>query len=570
MSQATINSVAPASTTAALAGAIPKETSQVEEGGFSSAVISSVAPESTTASLAAAVPKETSGGINGAVISSAAPESTTASLAGAVPKETATNGAAISSAAPESSTAALAGAVPLVNTPGASDLPGGFPETPALEKNELKIKAPEEEEQQTFSVNPLPASDTAENPITLAPGEPVPAQIGTQSIHSNVKLDKESYESGATNFPISSFILPEVVTPAEQRAAEGRGVLDLPVITPNLIPESSLPIVSASEAAAAKPTDIPDIVKESQEKSHTQAEASGSSEAVELKAEVEQELKREVPEEPSTSEGNTLTTQVVQAAGEVAQKAQAVTVEAATEVTAAVTGVVAATGIAAYGISGRSAAVEEPSTLLPEVVRESIVEDGHAPEAAAVDATVEAKEQVEAELKHEIAETPAVATSSPAPGPIAQENAAKISTQKAPVVTDGVTDIEIPAISKPTEKATEKAADKSEEADAGIVSESASEIITTDYKDALEQQEEEDARAFEEARADQNATNGHKAASATSTVSTTPSVPTPTAKEPASPASTTSSSKKHHHKRRSLFEVIKEKFHFGASPDKSI
>jgi hypothetical protein len=46
-----------------------------------------------------------------------------------------------------------------------SDVPGTFPETPA---------AVEKEGEQTFSVNPLPATDGATNPITLAPGEQVP------------------------------------------------------------------------------------------------------------------------------------------------------------------------------------------------------------------------------------------------------------------------------------------------------------------------------------------------------------------------------------------------------------
>jgi hypothetical protein len=62
----------------------------------------------------------------------------------------------------------------------------------------------------------------------LAPGVPVPKDIGTQSLESNVHLDKESYEAGATNFPVGSIVLPEVVTPAEQREAEGRGVLEIP------------------------------------------------------------------------------------------------------------------------------------------------------------------------------------------------------------------------------------------------------------------------------------------------------------------------------------------------------
>lgn len=163
-----------------------------------------------------------------ATISSVNPESTTAALAAAVPKEDGPPVATLSSVAPDSSTAALAGQVPLENAAPGSDAP--------------------DDNNQIFSVNPLPASDTAENPISLQPGEPVPKNIGTQSLHSNVRLDKESYERGATNFPL------DVVTPADL------GPSSLPK---NLIPESSLPITSASDAAAAKPKQAEAPVKPS-------------------------------------------------------------------------------------------------------------------------------------------------------------------------------------------------------------------------------------------------------------------------------------------------------------------
>ena len=90
-----------------------------------------------------------------------------------------------------------------------------------------------------FGVNPLPATAGMDNPIHLRPGErvPDPSNFTKSTVLSNVTRDRESYErSGSTPF------LPPVVTPQEERMRKGTGVLDLPPITKDLIPESSLPI----------------------------------------------------------------------------------------------------------------------------------------------------------------------------------------------------------------------------------------------------------------------------------------------------------------------------------------
>lgn len=68
----------------------------------------------------------------------------------------------------------------------------------------LGVSPQTETEEQVFSVSPLPASETATNPIDLQPGEPVPI-IGSASVESNVKLDEDSYEKAdASNFGIKS------------------------------------------------------------------------------------------------------------------------------------------------------------------------------------------------------------------------------------------------------------------------------------------------------------------------------------------------------------------------------
>jgi hypothetical protein len=278
--------------------------------------------------------------------------------------------ATINSAAPESTTAALAAAVPLentppVSTPGPTDVPGGFIETPAVEK-----------EAQEFSVKPLPASDTATNPFNLAPGEPIPANdVTTQDVNKHVKLDEESYEKAdASNLGFGlngAPVLPDVVTPAAQREAEGRGVLDIPVVTGNTIPESSLPITSTAAATAAP--EIPEIVKESQEKAEVEPEASTIPKVVEQKKEVEEELKTEVPviSETETSKVDSNTT---------------------------VGGIMAAAGIASA--SGEPNEETTPA-FVPEIVRDSQKVAQVAPEASAVEAAVEAKKEVEQELLHD-------------------------------------------------------------------------------------------------------------------------------------------------------------------------
>jgi len=514
---------------------------------MSQAVISSVTPESTTAALAGAVPKEQDKITNEATISSAAPDSTTAALAGAVPKEQdkITNGTTISSAAPDSTTAALAGQVPFEHPmPRTEEFPGGFPpDTPATEKADPIPTTAPSEENQVFSINPLPASDTAENPIALQPGEPVPKDIGTQTIHSNVKLDKDSYENGASNYPLDSLMLPDVVTPYEQRVAEGRGVLDLPK---NLIPESSLPITSASKAEAAKQAEVPDVVKESQEKAAVPAEASAVPEAVVNKAEVESELKDEVAVKPPTAEGNTIIDQ-----------AKDVATGAATALSSTIAGVAVAAGLT----GNTTAPTNKPDSQVPEIVRDSIAEAGAPVEAAAVGASVQAKKEVESELKEEVEE---VKSSTEAPldqasAPIADENAAKIASQTAPVVTNGIdtktTVAHTIALNKPVDSVPEPV--KESIASAGVAPEATSEAVAVGRKEATEEQPKKEVQPTEPIPA----TNGAKPAESTSEPVANGSSPPKKSTEAGPP--TIASTKKS--KRKSIFARLKEKLHWGSS-----
>ncbi|QSZ31640.1 hypothetical protein DSL72_001207 [Monilinia vaccinii-corymbosi] len=300
------------------------------------------------------------------------------------------------------------------------------------------------EAEPTLSISPLPAFAGAVNPITLAPGEKIPqsSDLTTNSIHSAVRTDKESYEnSGALgNAPL----LPPVVTPQAERDLTGAGILDLPPITHNLIPESSLPLgeggagtfdagptiqsagpQSTTSILAAKvpleSTKVPEIVKESQKEAGFAPEASAIPTEVAEKSAVEEELKREIGAAPTTSEG-------------VAGQGTTKTEEGVTAGEAA-----AAVGAAAIAVGGAAyaAAATLPSKLpesvqqsidsinatrtvdqttakdTPEIVKESIVESGQSSEAAANEAAVLDKKAVEKELLSEV--EPKISTANDTP-----------------------------------------------------------------------------------------------------------------------------------------------------------
>ena len=336
---------------------------------------------------------------------------------------------------PESTTAKLAGNVPKEpfrepNT-GSSDLPGAFPETPAneisgfsvnpipatsgignpvhiapgekvpdpsiLTKNTVSSTAHDdvslsrgaEDSQQIFGVAPLPATSGIGNPIHLQPGEkvPDPSTFTNNTISSTVRTDRESYEN-SSGVPQ----LPDVVTPAKERAANG-GMFNLPGLSKNMIPESSLPMggTSAAErdpgftiqsagagtttAALAgnvplEPRGVPNVVRESQQEAGSALGASSNREAVKEKTEMEQELESKVPQAPAIHEG----IPHIQSAGEQSS-------------TAALAGVVPL----------------EPKGV-PEVVKESRKDAGFAPEANANPEAVAEKVEMEKELESKVPE----------------------------------------------------------------------------------------------------------------------------------------------------------------------
>jgi hypothetical protein len=366
-----------------------------------------------------------------------------------ITKHTPATAGLMSSVAPTSTTHELAKDVPLEKS-GSSDLPGAFPETPATEPaafsvnpipatagagnpislapgenvpdpstitsndvsstvhDDMSLAKSADEAEQTFSVAPIPATAGAGNPVHLGAGEPVPShnEFTANTVDSTVRTDKESYEKADAGAPV----LPPVVTPQAEHEEKGTGVLDLPPVSKNMIPESSLPMGMSGvgtfdagptiQSAGANSTtaqmranvpleekaEVPEMVKESQEEAGVDPEASAVPEEVREKSEVEKELLKEVPEAPATSDD---TTAAVKSAGST----------------------VAETG-AAVGAAATSSAQATTDTT-PEVVKESIAESGQSPEAAAYAEPVAEKAAVEKELLSEV--KPVTSTGEPAP-----------------------------------------------------------------------------------------------------------------------------------------------------------
>lgn len=454
-----------------------------EETPASAAIISSVAPVSTTAALAAGVPLEEKKEETPAAV-----EETPAPEEPAAPKETST---AADIAAPVTAAAAgvaAVGAAVIATAKSSTDnaknmsadksdeIPGTFPDTPASELNkEVKL------------INPLPAAPGGVNPVTLAPGEKIPDSLKTGDINANVKLDPESYEK------------------ADAAIAGDFSAEQLPPVSKNLIPESSLPIAGSNDvtinsvapvattaalagavpleknktAAAAAPVEtetVPEIVKESQEAAGVAPEASAIPEEVKEKEQVEQELLKKVPEAPATSEGATTTKsstspvaivggvaaaaatlgaaalatattakdKAVEQAGPAYEKATASATDAASKLPVSVKQVLP---VAVQEQLATTAATggETVTSDVPAEVKESIQEAGTSPEAAANATAVEEKKAVEAQLLKKVdsgapaeaaSAAPAAESSSAAPA-AATESAAAAPAAEAAAATNG-------------------------------------------------------------------------------------------------------------------------------------
>jgi hypothetical protein len=319
------------------------------------------------------------------------------------------------------------------------------PDSSTLTSNTIQSTV-SSDEPEAFGIAPIPATAGIGNPIHLAPGEkvPEPSSLTANTLTSNIHTDKESYEKGDA---------PPGVAAAAPKDISG-GAFDLPPISKNMIPESSLPmggaamgetdpVVTIQSAAptsstaflagqvplepTANSSGVPKIVTKSQEAARVSPEASANPEAVEEKKELEEELKVKVPEEPPSSEGGLPTSQIYGAfAGGVT------TIGAATAGVAAIAHKHVAEASKTLDSTSVSKTLES-SGVVPDVVKESIAKANVNPEATTSVEAVEEKDAVEAELLKKI--KPSEESGEPAPTVTAETSS---KTPEAPAASGGL------------------------------------------------------------------------------------------------------------------------------------
>ena len=416
--------------------------------------MSGVTPQSTTAGLAGKVPKEAEQDIR--------PESASSDVPGSIP-ETPFHDASEYNVDPIPATSGIGNpvhlapgeAVPHPNTLTSNTVSSTVRDDPSLKKG---AEAPEP----TFGVTPLPATTGIGNPISLQPGEkvPPPSEFTRNTTTSYVTTDKESYEkSGAAPQ------LPEVVTPDKERESLG-GIFKVPGIGGTMIPESSLPMgdgatseidkgpviqsagPQASTAGLAanvplEPRGVPEIVQASQQEAGTSPEASENREAVKEKSAMEKELETKIPEEPAISEstGAAVPEDPSGKGKDTAMAAGGVVAGGAVAAAASETshGVPASVQQSIDEINKGSAI----APTVPDVVQESITESHQSPEAAGDKTMVGEKSAMEKELLSEVkreddvgepAPSSSAALAETAPAPTKSENVPpSVSKDPAPV-----------------------------------------------------------------------------------------------------------------------------------------
>jgi hypothetical protein len=478
--------------------------------------LSSVAPESSTAALAADVPKEEEKKADEPVstLSSAAPESSTAALAADVPKEKEKAGApdeSLPGAFPLTPPAATPGTEPqafsvnpIPATEGAGNpvqlAPGEkVPDPSTLTSNTVQStvkddKEPEKPAEAEVSVAPIPATAGPGNPIHLAPGEkvPDPSTLTSNTVDSTAKTDAASYEKSDALPPQLD---PVILTPEEEREAKG-GMFSLPPVTGTLIPESSLPNdanteaekdssafiqsaapTSTTAALAAQvpkePRDVPGAVTESQKEADAPAEAAANPEAVQEKKEVEAELKDKVPEEPPAAEssGDAKETGGIAALATAAAGTFAAATYAAKDKAAEAMGLngqatVTEKASEAVGLNGKATSSE-----VPEVVTESQKEAHASPEAAANQEAVHEKKEVEAELLKEVKPTDEAGEPAPTISAATTETAPAPTTTIAKEVPEVVAESQKEAHASPEAAANQEAVQEKKEVEAELLKE---------------------------------------------------------------------------------------------------
>lgn len=360
---ATIQSAGPGSTTADLAGKTPLEPKNKSKGSEPPDVtIQSVGPNSTTARLAGQVPLEPrsvprSSGVPDVTIQSAGPNSTTADLAGKVPLEPNNETKAseapdvtIQSVGPNSTSANLAGQVPLE------------PHVPhVVEESQRKAGFPPEASANSEAVREK--SEVEEELESKVPEEPAAAE-GTGS---SKKAKDVTIQSAGPNSSTAALAGQVPLEPKSQsKASSGEA------------PDSTIQSVRPHSTTAGLAGQAPLVVRSSQQEAGVSPEASANPEAVSEKAAVEKKPENKLPKEAPASEG-------IGSAG----SSDDVTIQSVgpNSTTAALAG-----------------QVSHEHRHVPEVVQNSQHEAGFPPEASANSEAINEKAAVEKELESKISE----------------------------------------------------------------------------------------------------------------------------------------------------------------------
>ncbi|PIG87828.1 hypothetical protein AARAC_011354 [Aspergillus arachidicola] len=245
-----------------------------------------------------------------AVMAGVAPDSTTAALAGEVPKESRRDilgDAAFSSTAPGSTTTELAKHAPLEQR---ANVPGTFPATPGSEVeqfsvnpipassglgNPIKLKPGEKvPDPSTFNTNTIHSTARTD-------------QAGYEADASHPLTGGQSKDTSAFAVPpVSNNMIPESSLPMGQAS---QGSYD-PATIQSAAPTSTtaalagaVPLEShkrqTDSGSGAPAGDVPEVVRHSMSEAHADPEAAAIKEAVGEKKEMEHELQQKVPVDES-------------------------------------------------------------------------------------------------------------------------------------------------------------------------------------------------------------------------------------------------------------------------------
>ncbi|TIA65723.1 hypothetical protein D6C77_00609 [Aureobasidium pullulans] len=352
---------------------------------FDNAFSSSVAPQSTTAQLAGQVPREPRG----------VPEVVSESQESAhVSPEASSSAKAVQSK--HDVEEELKEKVPEANASAESGPVTGVPEV-VTDSQHAAHTGPE------AAANPEAVREKAAVESELK--QTIPEENAT-SQRSPVADAASSVSQTVASVPetVSNSHVPEAV--AGGLAAAGATAIGAALLAKDKISEA---YTHATEPTPAS-KQVPDVVTESQERAYVEPEASASPEVVREKAAFEDELKHSIPEAPATSESGLLGASEGGLAGKIAAGTAAAGTAAAGLAYAARN---QATNAYENAGSPLSNLTKEPTIdgSVPEVVTESQERAHVQPEASASPEAVREKTAMEGELLSEVSKAPATSES---------------------------------------------------------------------------------------------------------------------------------------------------------------